>query len=49
MAAFFRGKTVGFSIKSKVRKAKKLTQKQQKTKEGLGLSEMALWATSPDP
>ena len=32
------------------KKNKKTTKKQkQKNKEGLGPSEVALWATSPDP
>ena len=51
---FFRGET-GFSFKSKERKAKEKhkkkqnKQKEQKNKEGLGPSEVALWATSLDP
>ena len=37
--------------KNKQRKKKKTTNKKQKpkNKEGLGPSEVALWATSPDP
>ena len=40
----FWGGEHGFSSKSKDRETKK-----QKNKEGLGPSEVALWATSPDP
>ena len=49
--ALFQGKTV-FSIKTKKgkqRKKKTKTKKQKDNKEGLGPSEVALWATSPDP
>ena len=52
---FFRGKTGFLSIKNKERKTKKKKktktkeQKQKEIKEGLGPSEVALWATSPDP
>ena len=48
---FLGGKQV-FLLKSKERKAKKKktkTKKQKENKEGLGPSEVALWATSPDP
>ena len=34
--------------KAKTRKTTK-TKKQKENKEGLGPSEVALWATSPDP
>ena len=45
---FLGGKNRFFAIKSKEGKEKK--QKQtNKNKEGLGPSEVALWATSPDP
>ena len=44
----FRGET-GFSIKSKESQGKTKTKQTKKTKEGLGPSEVALWATSPDP
>ena len=52
-ALFFRG-TPGFCSMKKARKAKKNKQQQKekikkKEKEGLGPSEVALWATSPDP
>ena len=33
----------------KANKGKKTKTKKQKTKEGLGPSEVALWPTSPDP
>ena len=50
---FFRGKTGFWSIKNKETKAKKKhkqkKQKQKENKEGLGPSEVALWATSLDP
>ena len=48
---FSRGKTGFLSIKNKESKAKKKKQKPKKkeNKEGLGPSEVALWATSPDP
>ena len=50
---FSRGKTGFLSIKkNKERKAKiknKNQKKQKENKEGLGPSEVALWATSPDP
>ena len=52
---FSRGKTVFFVYekkkKNKKRKAKisKTKKKQKENKEGLGPSEVALWATSPDP
>ena len=47
----FLGGKQGFSIKSKERKGtKKKTKSNKKTnKEGLGPSELALRATSPDP
>ena len=44
----FLGGKQGFSIKSKERKGTKTT-KTKINKEGLGPSEVALWATSPDP
>ena len=48
---FSRGKT-GFRLlktkKAKQRKNKN-QKKQKENKEGLGPSEVALWATSPDP
>ena len=46
----FRGKA-GFSyLKANKENAKKKKTKQKnKNKEGLGPSEVALWATSPDP
>ena len=51
---FFRGKTVFCLLKKKTKKGKqrtktKNTKKQKENKEGLGPSEVALWATSPDP
>ena len=53
---FFWGKTGIFVYKkNQERKAKKKKnkkpkkQKQKENKEGLGPSEVALWATSPDP
>ena len=42
----FREKTVFLSIKKKTKQVK---QKKKENKEGLGPSEVALWATSPDP
>ena len=48
----FLGEKQCFSIKDKQRKGTKKKQKNQKkttTKEGLGPSEVALRATSPDP
>ena len=49
---FSRGKTRFFVVlQSKERKGTKTNQKKQKkitNKEGLGPSEVALWATSPD-
>ena len=49
--AFFRGKTGFFLLKAKKGKQKKKQNKNKKTinKEGLGPSEVALLATSPDP
>ena len=49
---FLGGKT-GFCL-LKTKKGKQIKQKQKKqkekeNKEGLGPSEVALWATSPDP
>ena len=35
--------------KGKQRKKKQKPKKQKENKEGLGPSEVALWATSPDP
>ena len=48
--ALFKGQQV-FSIKSKERNAKKKnkTKQPKENKEGLGPSEVALWATSLDP
>ena len=49
---FFRGKTSFFLFlrKQKNKNKKKITTKKQKeNKDGLGPSEVALWATSPDP
>ena len=47
---FFRGKTSFFSMKNKKQNKKKHKNKKQKeNKEGLGPSEVALWATSLDP
>ena len=43
---FLGGKTV-FLLKAK--KGKKKKKQKTKKKEGLGPSEVALWATSPDP
>ena len=53
-ALFLGENRVFLSIKNKERKAKKKNknkkkQKQKENKEGLGPSEVALWATSPDP
>ena len=47
--AFFGGKTGFLSIKKNKAKKKTKTKKTKRTKEGLGPSEVALWATSPDP
>ena len=48
---FFRGKTGFFLLRAKKGQQKKNKKKNKKTihKEGLGPSEVALWATSPDP
>ena len=46
--AFFRGKQVFFLFFKNNKKAK-TRKKQKENKEGLGPSEVALWATSPDP
>ena len=48
---FSRGKTGFLSIKKqrKQSKEKNKNQKKKENKEGLGPSEVALWATSPDP
>ena len=50
---FSRGKTGFFSLLKKTQKAKQRkktkTNKKKENKEGLGPSEVALWATSPDP
>ena len=50
---FLGGETGFFLLKNKERKAKNKKQqkpkKQKENKEGLGPSEVALWATSPDP
>ena len=43
------GKQSSFSIESKQRKETNPPKKNKTTKEGLGPSEVALWATSPDP
>ena len=51
---FFRGKT-SFCLlttkkgKQRKKKQKQKKQKQKENKEGLEPSEVALWATSPDP
>ena len=52
--SFFRGKTGFFvnwkkQIKESKEKNKNKKKQKQKNKEGLGPSEVALWATSPDP
>ena len=39
----------GKPFTSKAKKKKETKQKKQTKKEGLGPSEVALWATSPDP
>ena len=49
---FSRGKTVFLSLKKQRKQSKEKKNKNQKkkeNKEGLGPSEVALWATSPDP
>ena len=52
---FFRGKNRFLSIKKtkkgeqRKKKQEQKKQKQKENKEGLGPSEVALWATSPDP
>ena len=49
---FSRGKTGFLSIKKQRKQIKEKKQKPPKkkeNKEGLGPSEVALWATSPDP
>ena len=46
---FFRGKNRFFLLKAKKRKQKQKKTKKEENKEGLGPSEVALWATSPDP
>ena len=50
---FSRGKTGFFCVlknkESKAKKKNKNQKKQKENKEGLGPSEVALWATSPDP
>ena len=53
---FFRGENSFLSIKKKGKQRKNKNknknqkkQKQKEHKEGLGPSEVALWATSPDP
>ena len=49
---FSRGKTGFLSIKKQRKQSKEKKQKPPKkkeNKEGLGPSEVALWATSPDP
>ena len=43
------GRNKVFLLKAKKGKQSKSTQKKQRNKEGLGPSEVALWATSPDP
>ena len=48
----FRGKTGFLSIKKQRKESKeknKNPKKQKENQEGLGPSEVALWATSPDP
>ena len=45
---FFREKTA-FSIKAKKGKQKNNNNRNTQNKEGLGPSEVALWATSLDP
>ena len=45
----FLGGKLGFPIKKQIMKKAKENKKKQKDKEGLGPSEVALWATSPDP
>ena len=51
--AFLGGNQFFLSIKKKQRKESKEKnknpKKQKENKEGLGPSEVALWATSPDP
>ena len=48
---FFRGENKFFLFlrKTKKQKQEKTKKKQKENKEGLGPSEVALWATSPDP
>ena len=53
---FYRGKKQFFvyekqrkESKSKKKQKQKEKQKEKENKEGLGPSEVALWATSPDP
>ena len=48
---FSRGKTGFLSIKKRKESLEKNKnkKKQKENKEGLGPSEVALWATSPDP
>ena len=45
----FLGEKQCFSIKQRKARNQKKTKKQKINKEGLGPSEVALWATSPDP
>ena len=47
----FLGGKLGFLLKAKKGKEQKQQKQKQKliNKEGLGPSEVALWATSPDP
>ena len=37
------------NTKTRTKKKKKTNKKQKENKQGLGPSEVALWATSPDP
>ena len=50
---FSGGKTRFFSVlnnqKNKTKKRTKQQKQKKRNKEGLGPSEVALWATSPDP
>ena len=46
--ALFRGERTGFFF-PKQKETKNNTKKNQTNKKGAGPSELALWATSPDP
>ena len=46
---FFSGEKTSFFSTFKKAKSKNKKKKQKENKEGLGPSEVALWATSPDP